>query len=171
MKKMLVFREGICPDSREVDDYLHDSEVIRGEYIDLSPEEETRRFSGTLALYDSTWQVIFKGDHEFDQWHVVGEASCPYAFEEPAYKAATGLLEPYRDRLVLTAVLHKRTTIVLVYRVPKPLSELINLHLPFILEGFVSGVYTYVIPELDLGATDPPEPKEKVTEGPPVKGT
>ena len=105
MKKLLVFREGMCPDSREVDDYLHDSEVIRGDFIDLNPDDERKYTKGRMALYDSTWSVVFKDDHLYDHWHLVGEVTRPYAFDEDTFKATNTLLEPYREHLLLTAVL------------------------------------------------------------------
>ncbi len=152
MKKLLIFREGLCPDLREVEDYLHDSEVIRGDFIDPTPDDERKYQHGTMSLYDSTWSVVFKDDHLYDYWHVLAENTEPYAFDELTFKAAIGVLEPYREHLLLTAVLHKRSTVVLIYRAGKHISHLLDMHIPFILDSFNDGVYGYAVPEADVAS-------------------
>ncbi|MCY1290669.1 hypothetical protein D9M70_398240 [compost metagenome] len=48
MKKMLVFREGQVQDRFDIDDYLYDSEVTRGDFMDMTPTFRT-----------ITWRVEF----------------------------------------------------------------------------------------------------------------
>lgn len=164
MKKLLVFREGMCPDSREVDDYLHDSEVIKGDFIDLNPDDERKYTKGRVALYDSTWSVVFKDDHLYDHWHLVGEGTRLYAFDEDTFKATITLLEPYREHLLLTAVLHKNNTITLIYRAGKCMSHLLDIHMPYILDSFNDGAYTYVIPSADVAAAALSDSKAKAAQ-------
>lgn len=152
MKKMLVFREGSCPEPHEIDDLLYNTEVIRQDFVDMTPDDETRRYSGTLGVYDSTWQIVFKDSDKYDYWHILAVGTEGYAFEEPSFKAASGLLEPYRSEyLVLQAVIHKTNTMLLIYRVNKALSMLLHLHLPKILYSLQDGIYHYAVPDDALG--------------------
>lgn len=165
MKKLLVFREGVCPEAREVEDYLYNSEVIRSDFIDMGAEVQSTHQSGTLSLYSSTWEIVFKDSDKFDYWHLVAEGTQGYAFEEASFKAATGLIEPFKGpHVLLTAVVHKRNTMVLIYRLKKKLSALLDLHLPLLLDSFKDGEYRYVIPENDLGSTNASLQKEEDAE-------
>ncbi|MNI58115.1 hypothetical protein D3C73_1132110 [compost metagenome] len=174
-----MFREGLHPDSRELDDYLYDSELNRNDFMDLHPEEKFECYSGTLALHSSTWEVVFKDDDKYDWWHFVCEGTTPYAFEEPAYVAAnTFFPEGLRNvkccaRMV---VLHKRTgAMVANYRLPKAVSHLMELHLRYRLESFSNGKYHYDLPHDDVGSVnvqmEEAEARENAKDGDPKHGT
>ncbi len=155
MKKLLVFREGLCPDSRELDDYLYDSELIRSDYIDMSAEVEVNLHSGTLAMHASTWEVIFKDNDKYDWWHFVCEGTDSYATKEAAFIAAIEFFpKSIRNPLncSLHVVLHKNNYMVMAYRLPKSLSATLDSHVELRLSSFKDGEYTYEIPEDVLGS-------------------
>lgn len=129
MKKLIVFRRGVCPESDEVEDYLHSTEVLRSDFIDMSPEREMRNHVGDLAQYVSDWNVIFKDDETYDQWHIHFDTSC---------KVAGTLLEQYRAVGVCQCIVVLRgdTSVVAIYRIPKAISKLFSEHLPQILESY-----------------------------------
>jgi hypothetical protein len=154
MKKLLVFREGLHPDSRELDDYLYDSEVIRSDFIDMSPDNEIRHQEGDLAFYASSWEVIFKGDEKYDQWHLVCEGSTTYSFEEQSFKALNEFFPKHLRNVLncnLQICLHKMDMMVCIYRLPKAVSHLLDTHLQYRFESFKDGKYHYEIPESALG--------------------
>jgi len=153
MKKMLIFREGVCPDAREAEDYLYNSEVIRSDFIDMLPTEELQCQLGTLSVYASSWDIVFKDSDTFDYWHLYAEGTHDYAFEEPSFKAAIQLLAPFRGgHAVIQVVVHKDHSVLLVYRVKKSLSTLIDSHLQRILESYTNGAYHHVVPDTVLGS-------------------
>lgn len=154
MKKLLVFREGLCPDSRELDDYLYDSEVIRSDYIDMTPSNEINCYSGTLAMHASTWDIVFKDDDKYDWWHFLCEGTDSYAIRENAFLAAIEFFpKSIRNPLNcgLHVVLRKNNYMVMAYRLPKSLSTLLNEHVELRLNSFKDGEYSYEIPEDILG--------------------
>jgi len=152
MKKLLVFREGSCPEPHEVEDYLYNSEVIRQDFVDMNPEAESRQYSGKLGIYDSTWEIVFKDNDKYDFWHLVAVGTEGYAFDEPSFKAVNGLLLPFRgEYCMLQAVIHKANTMTTIYRLHKALSTLVALHLPQLIDSLQDGIYHYAIPVDALG--------------------
>lgn len=155
MKKLLVFREGLHPDPRELDDYLYDSEVIRSDFIDVPAAKELNVQHGTLAMHTSSWDVVFKDDDKYDTWHVLCEGSDTYGFEEPPFVAAINFFDPkwrHPVHLTCTAVVHKKNYMLAIYRLSKAMSEVMEMDLKFRLESFKDGAYTYEIPESVLGS-------------------
>jgi len=152
MKQMIVVREGACPEPQEVDAYLYNTEVTRQDVIDMVPDQEDRRMVGTLGVYASTWEIVFKDSEKFDFWHLSGEGTRVFAFDEEPIKAVVGLLEPYRGpHCILHTVVHKHNAVLLIYRIKKRLSDLLAEHLPQLVDSFKDGHYHYVIPDAALG--------------------
>jgi hypothetical protein len=154
MKKLLVFREGLHPDSRELDDYLYDSEAVRGDFFDLDARDAFGVYSGSLSLHASTWDVTFKDDDKYDFWHIVCEGSTEYAFTEAAYIASMEFFKPeWRTGKLVNcrAVVHKNNAMVSIYRLTKAMSEVMDMDLKHRLESFKDGKYHYETPADALG--------------------
>lgn len=156
-------------DPLEREDYLYDSEVIRSDFIEQKPETEEEFILGGFFVHVTTWEIVFKGDDLYDYWHLLVDRDDSYNFEDPAAKAAVSLFKPYYvDPLVpelisLNAVVHVHKRLVLVYRVRKALSEVLDRHLPFILKGYTDGKFHYAVPAEDLGIVATPSQKEGST--------
>ena len=168
MKKLLVFREGVHPDPRELDDFLYDSELFRSDFLDLSPEEKFEHYSDNLSLHTSTWEVVFKDDDKYDFWHFLCVGSDTYAFDEPAFIAT---FDFFPKELInvrccnCRAVFHKDNYMVVIYRLPKAVSHLVDLHLKYRLESFKDGKYHYDLPKDDLGSVNVQMEEAEVSEG------
>jgi len=155
MKKLLVFREGLHPDPRELDDYLYDSEVIRSDFIDMPAAKELNVQHGTLAIHSSSWDVVFKDNDKYDYWHLICESSDSYGFTEPPFVALLGFFDKKWNNLAhlqCTAVSHKKNSMVVIYRLSKVMSEIMEMDLKLRLDSFKDGKYTYEIPESVLGS-------------------
>jgi len=162
MKKLLVFSAGRIQDRFELDDYLYDSEVIRSDYIDLNPEDRFQHIFPKAMVDVSEWEMIFKGSEEFDFWHTLVVSEDSYDFEEYKHKASIQLMKPYlSEHVVITAVIHVNNHHVVVYRLKKAVSKVLNQHLKFILESFDGEKYNYSIPENVLGSALLSIPKEE----------
>lgn len=154
MKKLLVFREGLHPDSRELDDYLYDSELIRDDFFDLSARDAFGVYHGRLSLHATTWDVVFKDSDTFDYWHIVCEGSTGYAFTEHAFMASMHFFkQEWRAAKLVNcrAVVHKNNSMVCIYRLPKAMSEVMEMDLKNRLESFKDGHYHYETPADALG--------------------
>lgn len=162
MKKLLVFRDNKLGSRLELDDYLLDAEVVRGDFIDMNPEEEATFTIRDKVISATTWEVIFKGDDQYDHWHLLVDHPDSYEFDEPKHRMALALFDTYRnEHITITAVLHTHGHYVVILRMRKAMSRLINAHLPAILESFNDTTYTYQIPESELGSVVSPIPKEE----------
>jgi hypothetical protein len=167
MKKLLVFREGLHPDSREVEDYLYDSEAIRDDFFDLAARDEIGVYHGRLSLHATSWDVTYKDDDKFDFWHIVCEGSTGYAFEEPAFIAAMEFFKPeWRQAKLVNcrAVLHKNNYMVSIYRLPKAMSEVMSMDLKNRLESFKDGKFHYETPADALGPLAIAEEEREIQE-------
>jgi hypothetical protein len=153
MKKMLVFGDEHVQDRVNLDDFLYDSEVTRDDFVNMEPTFRDDYLAGGIAIMTSSWDIVFKDDDKYDVWHFLVTGKDPYDFEEPCHKAAAGLFSPYQHKLLfnLRAVLFTKGNYVLIYRLPKKLSELIDLHLPQLADSFDGTTYTHRIPEDVLG--------------------
>lgn len=152
MKKMLVFREELVQDRFDLDDYLYDSEVTRSDFIDMEPDVQDNYQVGGISILTSSWNIVFKGDDKYDFWHFLVISNDPYNHDEPCHRGAVQLFAPYKSPVFnLRAVLHSKGNYVLIYRLPKKLSELFESYLKPIMESFDGNEYTYRIPEDALG--------------------
>lgn len=154
MKKLLVFREGVHPDSRELDDYLYDSEACRDDFYDLAATDEFGVYHGRLSLHASSWDVVFKDSDKYDFWHIVCEGTTGYAFTELPYIASMEFFKPEWRKSGLVncrAVLHKNSSMVCIYRLTKAMSEVLSMDLKHRLESFKDGKYTYETSAETLG--------------------
>lgn len=152
MKKLLVFSDGRISEKQQLDDYLYDSEVTRDDFIDLDPSDDKAVVLDNMAVRATSWDVVFKGDDKFDQWHFLVDHDDSYDFNEPKHKAAVELLKPYHSPHVrVIAVIHLTGRYVVIYRVVRSLSSLFDEHLERMLESYNDQTYSYRIPESMLG--------------------
>ncbi|MCY1290668.1 hypothetical protein D9M70_398230 [compost metagenome] len=111
----------------------------------------------------SSWDIVFKGDDKYDFWHFLVISNDPYDFEEPCHRGAIELFAPYKSPAInLRAVLYTKGNYVLIYRLPKRLSELFDSHLTQLAESFDGTTYAYRIPEDVLGPVMLSVSKEEV---------
>lgn len=151
MKKMIVIREGGPPDSRELDDYLYNSEVSRSDFIDFNVVREQFSRKDNLSIHASEWNIVFKGDDKYDSWHFIADIGERYAFEDRRYKAML-LLEPYRKYCRLMVGSHASEVFTfLIYNVPKSLSQILSTQLQEIIESFDGEEYKVTLDEATLG--------------------
>lgn len=152
MKKMLVFKRDGIQERQDLDDYLYDSEVTRSDFIDMTPVDNHEYIVGGIAINDSTWDIVFKGDDTYDFWHLIVDSEDSYNFTEPCHLAAINLFTSYNQSCFnLRSVVHNKGMYALVYRIPKVISELFNRHLKSILESFDGKTYIFSIPQDVLG--------------------
>lgn len=152
MKKMIVIREGGPPNSRELDDYLYNSEVTRSDFIDMTPVSEEAFYKDGMSIHVSDWDVVSKGGDKYDQWHLIADIETMYNFDDRRYKAML-VLEKYRSAHCSPVIVsHTPTYFFFVYRVKKKISNLISQNLKAILESFNGECYDYAIDEQSVGS-------------------
>ena len=152
MKKMIVIREGGPPNSRELDDYLYNSEVTRSDFIDMTPVSEEAFYKDGMSIHVSDWDVVSKDGDKYDQWHLIADIETMYSFDDRRYKAML-VLEKYRSAHCSPVIVsHTPTYFFFVYRVKKKISNLISQNLKAILESFNGECYDYAIDEQSVGS-------------------
>ncbi len=152
MKKMIVIREGGPPSSRELDDYLYNSEVTRSDFIDMTPVSEESFYKDGMSIHVSDWDVVSKDEDKYDQWHLIADIETMYGFDDRRYKAML-VLEKYRSAHCSPVIVsHTPTYFFFVYRVKKKISNLISQNLKAILESFNGEYYDYAIDEQSVGS-------------------
>lgn len=147
---MIVIREGNIPDSRELEDYLYNSEVSRSDFIDFTPIATHHANHDGMSIHVSDWDIVFKGDEKYDSWHLIADIEMQYAFDDPRYRAML-LLEKYRKLCKLQVVNHDHAYVYLIYQVPKELSEKLGELITAIIESFNGKEYTVELHEDVLG--------------------
>jgi hypothetical protein len=148
MKRLVLFREGSKPFLGELDDYLHVSEIVKYNYVDMEPSAEWYHSFPDGVVHITDWDLVFKDDDKYDYWHLVSETSDE---SDVHHTRSIALLEPYRSEwCVLTAVIRDRDILVCIWRLDKAVSELIQSHIPYLLPTFKEDTYSYEILRRDL---------------------
>lgn len=147
MKKLLIIRPGVAPTwTSELDDYLYDSEVIRGGYMDLEPGDVWTVATDTMGFHSTTWEIVFKDDDKYDYWHILTTDHDPYDVEVESLRAAAGLFAGLKwnaEHFDLRAVLCRKNGRALIYRTSKGMSKWIQSELKERLASWTGDQYTY----------------------------
>lgn len=147
MKKLLVIRPGVVPTrTSELDDYLYDSEVIRGGYMDLEPGDGWSANTATMGFYLSTWDVVFKDDDKYDSWHILTTDHDPYDVTAEALKAAVALFTGLKwnaTHFDCRAVLCRNNGRALIYRTSKGMSKWIQSEIKDRLSSWNGETFTH----------------------------